>query len=103
MPANFQNAIDLTLNNKKDTFAFLDDIIIISHGTNEQHRKINTVLNKWDAKNMAISVDKGKFGCREAEWLGFVINEYGPTPMQKKTDAIINLQHPKNIQATEKL
>ena len=37
MPAEFQKAIDLTLNNKKDTFAFLDDIFIISHGTKEQH------------------------------------------------------------------
>ena len=33
MPADFQKAIDLTLNNEKDTFAFLDDILIISHGT----------------------------------------------------------------------
>ena len=37
MPAEFQKAIDLTLNNEKDTFAFLDDILIISHGTKEQH------------------------------------------------------------------
>ena len=36
-PAEFQKAIDLTLNNEKDTFAFLDDILIISHGTKEQH------------------------------------------------------------------
>ena len=33
MPTKFQEDIDLTLNNKKDTFAFLDDILIISHGT----------------------------------------------------------------------
>ena len=30
MLAEFQKAIDLTLNNEKDTFAFLDDILIIS-------------------------------------------------------------------------
>ena len=96
MPAEFQKAIDLTLNNEKDTFAFLDDILIISHGTKEQHiDKLTRVLNKLDTENMAISVDKCKFGCKEVEWLGFVINNYGITPMQKKTDAIVNLHHPK--------
>ena len=66
MPAEFQKAIDLILNNEKDTFAFLDDILIISHGTKEQHiDKLTKVLNKLDAENMAISVDKCKFGCKE--------------------------------------
>ena len=37
MPAAFQKAIDLILNNERDTFAFLDDILIISHGTKEDH------------------------------------------------------------------
>ena len=98
MPAEFQKAIDLTLNNEKDKFAFLDDILIISHGMKEQHiEKLTKVLNKLDAENMAILVNKCKFGCREVDWLGFVINEYGRTPMQKKTDAIINLPYPKTF------
>ena len=98
MAAEFQKAIDLALNNEKDTFTFLDDILIISHGTKEQHlEKLTRVLNKLDAENMAILVHKCKFGCREVEWLGFVINEYGTTPMQKKTDALINLPYPKTF------
>ena len=98
MAAEFQKAIDLALNNEKETFTFLDDILIISHGTKEQHiEKLTSVLNKLDAENMAISVHKCKFGCREVEWLGFVINEYGTTPMQKKTDALINLAYPKTF------
>ena len=97
MHAEFQKAIDLTLNNEKDTFAFLDDILIISRGTKEQHLDKQTKLvDKFDAENM-ISVDKCKFGCKEVEWLGFIINEYGITPMQNKTDAIVSLQHPKTF------
>ena len=98
MPAEFQKAIDLTLNNEKDTFAFLDDILIISHGTKEQHmEKLKKVLDKLDQENMAISLNKCKFGCKEVEWLGFIINEYGTIPMHKKTEAITNLQHPKTF------
>ena len=95
MPAEFQKAINLTLNNKKDTFAFLDDILIISHGTKEQHiDKLKRVLDKLDQENMDIYVNKCKFCCKEVEWLGFVINEYGTIPMHKKTDAITKLHHP---------
>ena len=66
MPAEFQKAIDLTLNNEKDTFAFLDDILIISHGTKEQHiEKLTKVLNKLDTENMTILIDKCKFGCKK--------------------------------------
>ena len=44
---------------------------------------------------MVISLNKFKIGCKEVEWLGFVINEFGTTPMRKKTEAITKLQHPK--------
>ena len=98
MPAELQKAIDLTLKNEKDTFAFLDDILIVSHGTKEQHiDKLTKVLDKLDAENMAISVDKCKFGCKEVEWMGFIINEYGKIPMKKKADAIAKLQHQKTF------
>ena len=46
MPAEFQKAIDLTLNNEKDTIAFLDDILIISLGTKEDHmNKLKRILD----------------------------------------------------------
>ena len=67
MPAEFQKAINFTLNNEKDTFAFLDDILIISHGTKEDHmKKLKKILDKLDDENIAISFDKSKFGCRQA-------------------------------------
>ena len=98
MPAEFQKAIDLTLNNERDTFAFLDDILIISHGTKDDHiNKLKRILNKLDAKNMAISLEKSKFGCTQVEWLGYVIDEHGTIPLQKKTDAISQLNHPKTF------
>ena len=103
IPAEFQKANDLTLNNEQDTFAFLDDILIISHGTKEQHiEKLTKVLNKLDAENMAILIDNCKLRCKEVDWLGFVINEYDTTPMQKKTDSIINLPYPKTFKQLKK-
>ena len=98
MPAEFQKAIDLTLNNEKDTFPSLDDIRIISHGTKEHHiDKLKGVLDKLAAENIAILVEKCRFGCKELKWLGFVTKEYATKPIQKKTDAIANLPHPKTF------
>ena len=46
---------------------------------------------------MAILLDNSKFGCKQVELLGYVINDYGTTPMQKKTEAILQLRHPKTF------
>ena len=46
---------------------------------------------------MAISLEKSKFGCKQVEWLGYVFDEYGTIPMQKKTNAIVQLNHPKTF------
>ena len=98
MPAEFQRVIDLTLNNETDIFAFLVDILIIFHGRKDQHiEKLKRVLDKLDQENIAISVNKCKFGCNKVEWLSFVINELRTIPMHNKTDAITKLQHPKTF------
>ena len=59
--------------------------------------KLKRILDKLDAENMAISLDKSKFGCKQVEWLGYVINEYGTIPMQKKNQATVQLCHPKSF------
>ena len=45
MPAEFQKAVDLTLTNCDNTYAYLDDILIVTKGTLETHRQnLQTVL-----------------------------------------------------------
>ena len=49
MPAEFQKAMDRTLNNSKNTFCFLDDILIVSKGEAKDHEKlVRNVLQKLD-------------------------------------------------------
>ena len=57
MPASFQKVMDYTLSNINSAHAFLDDIIIITNGTQDEHKnKIDKVLYKLDKKNLAISL-----------------------------------------------
>ena len=95
MPAEFQKAVDLTLTNCSKTYAYLDDILIVTKGNVEtQRQKLQTVLTKLDGENLATSPDKCKFACKQVEWLGFNINSEGTKPLIEKTEAIKKLSPP---------
>ena len=69
MPVEFQKAIDLALTNYLNTNAYLDHILIVTKGSLELHRqKLHSVLEKLDEENLAISLDKCKFACKQVEW-----------------------------------
>ena len=75
MPAEFQKAIDLTLTNCTNTYAYLDDILIVTKGSIELHRqKLQSVLTKLNEENLAISLDKCKIACKPVEWLAYIVN-----------------------------
>ena len=47
LPAEFQKAMDRTINHAKNTFCFLDDILIVSKRSETEHGKlVETVLKK---------------------------------------------------------
>ena len=55
MPAEFQKAIDITVTNCNNTYAYLDDILVVTKWSVVLHRqKLQAVLTKLDKKNLAI-------------------------------------------------
>ena len=59
MPAEFQKAMDRTLNHAENTFCFLDDILIVTKGSEKEHEKlIMNVLEKLDIENLALKLLK---------------------------------------------
>ena len=92
MPAEFQKAIDLTLTNCTNTYAYLDNILIVKKRSTELHQqKLKAVLKKLDRENLAISLEKCKFTCKQIKWLGFNITSEGTTPLIRKIEAIEKL------------
>ena len=72
MPAEFQKAIDLTLTNCSNTYAYLDDILIVTKGSVDLHKqKLQTILENLDDENLAISLDKCKFASKQNEWVHY--------------------------------
>ena len=57
MPTEFQKAMDRTLNHSKNTFCFLDDILIVSKGEAKDHENlVRNVLQKLDDENLAMKI-----------------------------------------------
>ena len=96
MPAEFQKAIDRTLNHAKNIFCLLDDILIVSKGEKKEHKTlVINVLKKLDDENLALKLAKCQFFQTENNSLGHKLTPSGITPKFTKTEAILNLQHPK--------
>ena len=85
MPAEFQQAIDRTLNNTPGLFAFLDDILICTKGSGADHwNAVRSVLKKLNANNAGLNLDKCAFMLPEIHWLGYHLTSEGATPLTHK-------------------
>ena len=68
-PTIFQEKIDQTLENKHP--AWLDDIIIVTKGSKEQHKKeLIEVLTRLENAGNRLSGNKSDFFKSEIEWIG---------------------------------
>ena len=85
MLAEFQKAMDCTLIGLKKTFCFLDDNLIVSKGSAEDHfTLISNYLKKLDTDNLRINLPKCHFAKQELLWLGYNITHSGISPLESK-------------------
>ena len=98
MPNEFQRVMDSLLKDISFTNCFIDDILIASKGSLNEHKAILTkTLNILDNKNMAVKWKKCASFQKEIEWLGLKISTLGVKPLVGKSDSIKSLPNPKNI------
>ena len=102
MPNEFQRVMDSLLKNIPLTKYYIDDILIASRGSLEEHKTIvYKILSILDKNTMAVKRGKCAFFKSDIEWLGLnglvQISGDGVRPLVGKTDAIKNLPIPKNI------
>ena len=98
MPAEFQKAMGYTLIGLKNTYCFLDNILIFSKGSLEEHKNyVLKCLQQLDDENLRIQLPKGHFGKLQIDWLGYHISQSGISPLKSKTAAILTLEAPKTL------
>ena len=95
IPTIFQEKIDRTL--EYCTPAWLDNIIIVTRGSKQDHeKKLFDVLDKLEKAGYRASKKKSEFFMKETKWLGHEINENGIKPNDEKVEAILKLKLPEN-------
>ena len=87
IPTLFQEKMDRTLN--WQTPLWLDNIIIVTKGYKEKHRKkLITILEKLEETGYRASEKKSGFFLEETTLLGREITEHGIEPNKGKIKAI---------------
>ena len=96
MPA--EKAMDYTLIRLKNTYCFLDDILIVSERREEEHKEyFLNCLKRFDEDHLRIILLKCHFSKLEIDWLGYHISQSGISPLEGQTSAILTLETPKTI------
>ena len=68
MAAEFQKAMDYILIGLKNTYCFLDDILIVSKGSLEEHKScVMNCLKRLDDENLRVNLPKCHFGKLEMD------------------------------------
>ena len=98
MTAEFQKAMDRTLNHAPNAFV-VGDILIVSKGDKKEHEKlVSEILSRLDNENLALKLAKCEFLQSEVNWLGHKLSPTGIVPKITKTETILSLNSPKSLQ-----
>jgi cleavage and polyadenylation specificity factor subunit 1 len=97
-PDIFQEIMSNMMSDLENTSTYLDDILIISNGTFEEHLEhVREVLNRLEKANFRANINKCYWGEQSIEYLGYQISRKGIQPQPKKVEAIQKLKAPTNV------
>ena len=98
IPTAFRKAMDQELGNVPITYVLLDDILIMTKGSKENHfEEVRQVLKKQDNANIRLKWEKCKFAAEETDWQGYKISQTRINPINSKVQAISEKLTPKNL------
>ena len=98
MPTEFQRIMEDLSINIENVFIFIDDILIVTKGTKEEHEeKVREVFRKLDSSKLQLKEEKCRLAKNEIDWLRFSISEKGIKPLNKKIQRISEKMKPKNL------
>ena len=95
-PDIFQSIMSCLLGNLDWCHWYIDNIIIRSNGSNQDHLlKVEQVLYHLTKTGFRANVGKCMFGSNCIEYLGYKISQKGLHPQPKKVEAITEMEAPK--------
>ena len=90
MQNEFKRVMDSLLKHIPFTNCYIDDILIASKASLEEHKAIPCkTLNILESKNVGVKWEKRTFFQKDTEWLGFKISHTGVKPLVVKLIGLI--------------
>ena len=93
----FQAAMGALFQDLEKLFVYLDDLIVLGNGTFKEHMsEVDETLSRLLTKGLQINFAKYVWAVQEVDYLGFTLTRIGIQPQQKKVQAIVDLEPPRN-------
>ena len=99
-PATFQAVINHALREYLDVFctAYLDDVLVYTNGTLEEHREhVRKVLKRLQEYRLLVHPDKSEFHRKKVTYLGFIISPDRISMDPEKIQAIAEWPRPESV------
>ena len=92
-PDIFQDRICQLFEDLETVKAYMDDLLVVTRGTYEEHLgELEIVMKRLAKTGLKCKIDKCLFGQPEIDYLGYVITKEGVKPQPKKVQATLERQ-----------
>lgn len=92
----FQAVMDKILGGLKNTFCYLDDVLLIGDNEKETIALLETVLERFQSHGLKVNSAKSEFLKPSVKFLGHVLDGSGIHPAKELTEAILKAPKPEN-------
>ena len=98
MPTEFRIIMDLTLANVNSVFVYIDDVLIVTKGTEQEHlNKVREVKKILDEANLQLKAEKCVMAQESKEWLAYKLTSTGISPINTKAQGRSDRLRPTNL------
>ena len=95
---DFQKIVDNILHKTRNTFLFIDDILVVTKGNKEEHLGIvEETIKTLNEAGIRLKPEKCKLAENKLDWLGYIMSAEGTKPIEEKVQAITDRLRPKNL------
>ena len=103
-PDIFQEKMSELMTGLEFAKAYLDVLLCLTNGSFEDHLdKLRLILERLKEAGLKVNASKSTFCTNKIEYLGYWITREGVKPLEKKVQAILNLEPPKTVKQTRSL
>ena len=94
----FEKILDKILHNVQNTFTFIDNILVVTKGSKEEHiKQVEKVMKILDEAGIRLKEEKCQIAQSETECLGYKLMATGVKPIDSKIQDISDKRKPQNL------